>query len=119
MKILKTKKIKDFQKEFSSKFPGLKVKFYNKAHDEFSLSKSEEEIDPEKCFGDAFTQVIEDEVPEDPKMTVKEFEQIMSNLCLVNVQVFRRSNDVWIQTGRSDDWTLETQNTKGIHSIQN
>jgi hypothetical protein len=34
----------------------------------------------------------------------------------MNIQVFRRSGMLWLQTSATDDWTLATQELKGGHS---
>ncbi|MCB0692400.1 MAG: hypothetical protein KDC16_12200, partial [Saprospiraceae bacterium] len=52
------------------------------------------------------------------ELTVSDFEQMMEKDFGLHVQVFRRSNQLWLQTSATDDWTLEVQNTKGLHSIQ-
>ncbi len=118
MKILKNRQIKEVQEEFRNLFPGLKIKFYNKAHASHQLSSKESEISNEAYFAEAFETLKEDDLPINPRLSVKEFEQMMEDRCNVYVQVFRRSNDMWIQTSMSDDWSLGDQNTKGMHSYQ-
>ena len=34
----------------------------------------------------------------------------------LNIQVFRKSADIWLQTSATDHWTLEKQNGKGQRS---
>ena len=34
----------------------------------------------------------------------------------LNLQVFRKSSDIWLQTSATDHWTLEKQNGKGQRS---
>ena len=35
----------------------------------------------------------------------------------LNIQIFRKSKDLWLQTSATDDWSLEKQNSKGLHSM--
>ncbi|MBK6949217.1 MAG: hypothetical protein IPH16_15200 [Haliscomenobacter sp.] len=49
-------------------------------------------------------------------MTVREFEQAFYDTYGLNVQVFRRSGNIWIQTTATDSWTLAEQNRKGSSS---
>jgi len=46
-------------------------------------------------------------------MSVTDFEQYMQAALGMEVQVFRRSGKVWLQTIDTDDWTLTEQNSAG------
>lgn len=50
-------------------------------------------------------------------MLVSEFESAVKLLFNVNVQVFRRANSVWLETTKTDDWTLAKQNLAGQESL--
>jgi len=46
-------------------------------------------------------------------MSVTEFEQYMQAVTGLEVQVHRRSGNVWLQTIDTDHWTLAEQNSRG------
>jgi len=50
------------------------------------------------------------------EMTVAEFEKMMKDTLKLNVQVFRKSAKIWLQTTSTDHWSLEKQNGKGERS---
>ncbi len=49
----------------------------------------------------------------DSKLPVGEFEQKFLAKYGLNVQVFRKSGNLWMQTTATDSWTLAEQNRKG------
>ena len=51
------------------------------------------------------------EVKED--MKVSDFEKMFHDKFGLNVQVFRKSGNLWMQTTSTDHWTLAEQNRKG------
>jgi len=99
------------KKEFSSQYPFLKIEFLisqrlptGKHHlliaaDNLALSS----IQPAMKEGG---MVVTD------KTTVGELESFFGNHML-NVQVFRRSENLWLETTMTDGWTLEKQNSHG------
>ena len=46
-------------------------------------------------------------------MKVSELEKAFSDIFGLNVQVFRKSNNMWLQTTITDKWSLEKQNQNG------
>jgi hypothetical protein len=54
----------------------------------------------------------------DGHQKVKTFEQSFHDKYGLNVQVFRKSGFMWMQTTSTDDWTLSKQNRKGGHSAE-
>jgi len=46
-------------------------------------------------------------------MTVAELEKMITEKYGMNVQVVRRSGNIWLETTMTDDWTLQQQNDHG------
>ncbi|HMQ46448.1 MAG TPA: hypothetical protein PKA00_02550 [Saprospiraceae bacterium] len=113
------RRITDIQNEFNTIFPGLKIVFYAKKHTAHEGSAQKNEYDPALTLGEIQTKKRTAEIELDDQLTISQFEQIMENEFGLHVQVFRRSKNLWLQTTATDDWTLEVQNRKGIHSTQN
>ena len=116
MKILKTMKVSDLKDQFSSVFLNLKIEFYSQSHLPGEGSSIDVQI-PDDVHISSLNSGIEDgSISISPNMSVKEFEQIMNNQFGLNVQVFRMSGKLWLQTTKTDDWSLEKQNGKGGRS---
>ncbi|RMD97871.1 MAG: hypothetical protein D6816_16940 [Bacteroidetes bacterium] len=118
MKISDDKKIKDIQQEFQQLFPYLQLHFYKGRHKEGKPSPPETQLDPELSIGEVRTIHNEGELTIQPEMTVGELENLFWTKYGLNVQIFRRSGNLWLQTTKTDTWTLAEQNRKGGHSEQ-
>lgn len=110
------RQITDIQNEFSTAFPGLKIVFYAKKHADHEGSAPKMQYDSALTIGEIQTHEQAGEMDLDGQLTVGQLEQLMEKEFGLHVQVFRRSNNLWLQTTSTDDWTLETQNRKGLHS---
>lgn len=116
MKILKTMKVSDLKDQFSSIFPNLKVEFYTQSHLPGEGSSKDVQIPDEVHISSLYSGIENGSIEISPNMSVKEFEQRMKDQFGFNVQVFRKSGDLWLQTTKTDDWSLEKQNGKGGRS---
>lgn len=107
------KKIKEIQEEFSQKFQNLKLEFYSKAHDAEAGSPADQLIDPEKLLGEIRTIHKSGELSINGHLKVSTLEQHFKDDYGLNVQVFRKSGTVWLQTTSTDEWTLTEQDRRG------
>ncbi len=118
MKIQPNFKIADLQTAFSKKFPGLKIEFYKKEHSTREGSHQKNQLDADTLLSELIGIKKSGEIDIRPEMTVEELESTFESDFGLHVQVFRRSAAIWLQTTTTDDWTLEVQNRKGIHSLE-
>ncbi len=118
MLIADDKTIAQIQTEFSSKFPGLKIEFYKSLHDKYKGSSDEDKFPPETIIRNARKIHETKELTIRPEDTVAYIEMTMRDSLGLNVQIYRRSKELWLQTSATDDWTLEKQNSKGLHSLR-
>ncbi|RMG84696.1 MAG: hypothetical protein D6714_07380 [Bacteroidetes bacterium] len=118
MIITDDKKLKDIQFEFHRKFPNLKIEFYKTPHGEREGSPVSDTLDPELTIAQVRTIDTEGDLSIDPHQKVKTLEKNFKDKYGLNVQVFRKSRALWIQTTATDDWTLAKQNRKGGHSAE-
>jgi hypothetical protein len=105
--------ISEVQKEFNTKFPFLKLEFYqNKGYDQpdFSAKKM---LPHNRKIGDAQSAITDGEIVVRSDMKVKDLERALKEQFCLAVQVFRRSGNLWLQTSMTDSWTLEHQNSHG------
>jgi hypothetical protein len=54
----------------------------------------------------------------DDQTTVNSFEQLIDESFGLHVQVFRKSGELYIETTKTDDWTLGQQNAEGKLSCE-
>ncbi len=113
-----SKKIKDLQAEFQKDFPYLKLEFYKGAHQQGEASPARQQLDSEQLVGKVRSVQQAGHLPIRAEMTVAELERLFVENFGLNVQVFRRSGTLWLQTSATDNWTLAEQNRKGGHSEQ-
>ena len=110
--------LRELQKGFSALFPGLKIEFFNEHHGVGEGSSMKTHWGPERRIGLVSNRHTEGDLRVEDSMTVREFEQRFFDRYGLNVQVFRRSGNIWIQTTATDSWTLAAQNRKGGSSEQ-
>lgn len=113
MKIsINNKTISQVQQEFNQAFPFLRVEFFKEGHNENQGSKIESLINkPNQIISNSVSQDIIDISGE---MTVFELESLFKAKFNLNVQVFRKSGNSWLETTFTDGWTLNKQNQEGF-----
>ncbi len=103
-----SKKISEIQSEFSEHFPNLKIEFYHASHEEGEGSAGKE-IDSSKTIGEVRTKHVEGDISINGHAKVSTLEENFADNFGLNVQVFRKSGNVWLQTTLTDEWTLSEQ----------
>lgn len=116
MIIQDSKTIQEIQYEFHTLYPGLKMEFYRFPHDQFKGSLRDNQYSSEMHLFEIREHHNEGEITINPEMTVKTLEALFEELYGLHVQVFRKSNRIWLQTSKTDSWTLAEQNRKGLRS---
>ena len=105
--------ISEIQKEFSTQFPHLRLEFFFHKPSVRSRSDFSNAIlldhrvgEWKKITGDMTLAICED-------MKVKDLEMEFKKCFGLDVQVFRHSGNIWLQTTMTNDWTLNQQNSQG------
>jgi hypothetical protein len=96
----KYKSVGEIQTEFNRTYPFLKIEFQQKRNGRTSLEKINEKL-PEGI------------IEMDDSTTVEELQKSFWTLFGLNMQVFRRSGNIWLETTMTDHWTLQQQNQHG------
>lgn len=112
MQITDEKKISEIQSEFRAKFPYLKLEFYAQPHTEGGVSASNM-LDAAKTVGEVRTIHEDGNLSINGNLKVSTLESNFKEMYGLNVQVFRRSRKIWLQTTATDEWTLAEQNRLG------
>ena len=119
MRIDDAKTVAEIQGEFSSLFEGLKIEFYKVGHADHKGSKKEDQYPSSKVLADIRTTHQSGDLVIDDKMSTAELEEAFETKFGLNVQVFRKSGNIWLQTSATDDWSLAKQNEKGMNFPEN
>ena len=102
--------IEDVQKEFSSHFPFLKIEFYEEEHTTGEGTPESHRVNVERTIGEARTKHTAGKLSIHGNQKDSTLEQASHDVYELNVQVFRLSGSLWLQTTTTDDWTLSEQN---------
>lgn len=104
----KQTKLSDLQMWFSDSFPNLKIEFYDHTHDQGQgNTKSELLRNLDLLVSPNGHPEVELTIFDDYSTNL--VEHIFRTKLRLNVQVFRRNGDKWIQTITTDNWTLKEQ----------
>lgn len=108
--------VKDIQGEFARKYEFLKIEFFKKVHPDTELSSNAQRIDPTEKVRNLVRIEKTGLVDINCNRTVAEVEADFRNKFGLSVQVYRKSGDLWIETSKTDHWTLNGQNEEGRES---
>jgi hypothetical protein len=114
------KTISQVQREFSGLFPYLKVEFFSKPHKNGKGSAKAYMQDAGTTIGECRVKQVEGDLLFDSSTRVTELEEMFHNEFGLNVQVFRKSGKLWLETTATDSWTLAEQNNQGeeLNNVQ-
>lgn len=106
--------LKEIKRIFNEKFPHLKIEFFSEEHAEGEASTYKSMYDEDLYLKDIRTNQNEGELSINGHTKTATFEQTFREKYGVNVQVWRKSGNMWLQTTTTDDWTLSEQEQKGV-----
>src|SRR5690349_19385682 len=110
------KTLRNIQSEFQSSFPFLKIEFYKEFHTGNKTAPDNIKWHPDLSIAEIRKSGKEDILLINDIMKVAELENEFASKFGITVQVFRKSGNLWIQTTKSDNWTLAQQNEAGQHT---
>jgi hypothetical protein len=110
IKINDDRKLFDIQQDFNGVFPGLKLEFFSAPHSEDEPTPKRLRLGGESVVKMARKLHTNGFLSIDAGMTAYETEEAFRDLFGLNAQVFRRQGETWIETTRTDEWTLEKLN---------
>lgn len=108
------KTLKEIKADFNAHFPHLKIEFFSTKHSTDEGSPKAAIYDENLLLSKIREKHAEGELSIDGHLKTASFEQNFSTTFGVNVQVYRKSGNVWLQTVTTDDWTLAEQERKGV-----
>ena len=118
IQILKDKSIRTLQSEFQLLYPFLKIECYSQKHESGHATPHDLQLNHNLTIGEISGFKKEGEIQVDPILTVTELEDKLSSEFGIFIQVFRQSGSIWLQTVKTDNWTLGQQNQEAKESVK-
>jgi len=106
--------LKEIKKAFNDKFSHLKIEFFAEEHESGEASTYKSMYDDELYLKDIRSNHTEGDLSIDGHQKTSTFESNFKEHFGVNVQVWRRAGNLWLQTTITDKWTLSEQEKKGV-----
>jgi hypothetical protein len=110
--ITPTRIIQEVQTEFNRTYPYLKLEFFDKSCGYHRLP-ADAALDSCPYRQLNIPDIPEGDVEISDRMTVYELESQLQDHFRLSAQVFRKSGNIWMETTRTDHWTLRDQNEHG------
>lgn len=108
-----SQKTRVIKQSFNKMFPYLKIEFFNTPHLPGHTTSGDELVQDNKSLGDINKDLKEGFILIRPEDKVSTIEQTFQQEFGLPIQIFRKQNNVWIETTRTDQLTLAEQNIKG------
>lgn len=108
-----TRTIAEIQKDFNTQFPFLKIEFFRYALGLESRRPAADIVPQHTRIAYIQVPIIEGDLEVNDTTIVKDLEKGFREQFRLEVQVFRRSGTVWLETTMTDHWTLKQQNDHG------
>jgi hypothetical protein len=107
------RKIHAVQEEFNKVYPYLKLEFFAKSNTAGGNSSEKLIRNDSKTMADCRTEHNNGELVITEDMNVAELEQRFRDIFGITIQVLRKSGNVWLETSKTQNWTLGDQNKQG------
>lgn len=116
MYIAEEDNIHALQEKFTQEYPGLKLEFFQHPHAVGESSPRKEKLPPDTPIEDIRMMHTFGPLDISANRTVAAIEYDFYHHFGLSVQVYRKYDHTWIETSRTDHWTLAEQNTQGLNS---
>lgn len=105
--------VKEIQEYFSGLFPFLRINFFKNRKGSSLSGQQVILFSPESLLKDIYPGIIDGELIFRESMSVYELENEFNTKFNLSVQILRRSGNLWLDTSRTNSWTLKEQNDLG------
>lgn len=104
--------VSDIQRQFTARYPYLKIQFHKK-YNYYKRAAREEPAAPNELFRNLGSLNKTGIVDINNTRTIADVENEFKKEYGVNAEILRQSGTLWIETSLTDDWSLEKQNREG------
>ncbi len=112
IKIDNESQVSDIQRQFTARYPFLKIQFHKK-HNGYKHTGREESASPGELFRNLCSSSKTGCVDINNKRSIADVENDFKREYGVDAEILRQSGTLWIETSLTDDWSLEKQNKEG------
>ncbi len=107
--------LKDLKKQFHSYYPHLKIEFFSEIRNQSGHNSKDQMLSNETVLSD-LEGFVATQIEFSGDSTVAAFESMFADKAGLNVQVFRKSGNVYLETSNTDDWTLDQEHKEALSS---
>ena len=104
--------INSLKAAFHAQYENLRIQFFKHDHHMGEGSPKKEMLPGDTLLTSLSDKAHDTRISCDSSISIGDFEQLIHDELGLNVQVFRRSGTVWLQTLNSDEWSLDEANKR-------
>ena len=106
--------VKEIQDQFSQRYPFLRINFFKKSKPGWGQSGARIILfSPDILVKDINPEISDGELVIRESMTVLELEEYFFERFGLSTQILRKSGNLWLDTSRTNSWTLKEQDDHG------
>ncbi len=105
--------IGELQEDFNKVYPFLRLEFFPARPALHDGAPARQSLPAEKKIEEIQVKPVNGDIEIRDDMKVKDLEITFDKQFNLNVQVFRKSGKLWLETTMTDNWTLQQQNMHG------
>ena len=118
LKIHSNSHINDVKSNFSNAFKGLKIEFFSKSHNRLEGSPKDDMVSENVHLSELNPSLVDKEIHVSAAMKVSELESTFEKDFGLHIQVFRKMGRSWIETTRTDSYSLKEQMDLSADSLK-
>lgn len=99
--------------QFNAVYPFLRIGFFKEPHDLGKSNGKNKVMNDSMKIGQIKHSIQSGSIEINDNTTVWELENSFQKHFGLNIQVFRKSGNIWLETTATDNWTLQQQNEQG------
>lgn len=101
------------QQEFHQVFPYLRINFFETVKTRTGFIQKKLLDKSERTFAEFILEDRVNPIVITPELSVSELVKQITESYRLEIQVYRNSGRIWLETSATDSWTLEMQNKQG------
>lgn len=111
--------IKSIQDKIQEAYSNIKIEFFSKEHKEGKLTNVKFQYFNKDMNMESLGLKSEMSIEINPDTIIWDIEKKFEQLGNLHIQVFRKGGEVWIETSKSDQWSIGEANSLGDISTIN
>jgi hypothetical protein len=114
IRLSKEDSVKEIQDQFSRRFSFLRIHFFKNSNPDPGLNRPRVILfSPDVALNDINPKMTDGELSVHGSVTVLELDRQFYEKFGLSVQILRKSGNLWLDTSRTNSWTLKEQDDHG------